>query len=74
MAKADLSALEADLGTSLDGIKGLKGLDQADVDRVQGLLHKAIAQQKREVEEASEQALTHIPALLRGAVRKLLFR
>ncbi|MGJ8667844.1 MAG: hypothetical protein ACSHXK_00020 [Oceanococcus sp.] len=74
MSKADLSALEADLGNSLDGIAGLKGLDQADVDRIQALMNNAIEQQKRDVAEASEQALKHVPALLRGAVRKLLFR
>ena len=74
MAETDLAALTADLGEGIQQIEGLHDLDQADVERLQGLFQQALTQQKQQVEQASEQALTHVPALLRKAVRKLLFR
>ena len=74
MAKADFSALEADLGQDLNRIDGLQGLDQSDVDRLQGLVKDALRQQSEQIAEASEEALQHVPALLRGTLRKLLFR
>lgn len=43
-------------------------------DRLARLVIEARKRQQREVQLAIDSALTHIPALLRGAVRKLLFK
>lgn len=37
------------------------------------LVADARARQRREVQRAIDDALTHVPALLRGAIRRLLF-
>lgn len=73
LAQVDLSALRERLGVSGGALPVLDGLDQADVERLCGLVDKARQRQGKDLESASEEALKHVPALLRGAVRKLLF-
>lgn len=48
-------------------------LDASDIERYGDLLAQASQQQAQTLQQASEDALKHVPALLRGAVRKLLF-
>ena len=52
----------------------LARLDGADRERLAGLLQTARREQGRMIAEASEEALSHVPALLRPAVRKLLLK
>ena len=68
---SDLSSLRQRLGGA--DLAALKALDEADIARLSGLMDSAQSHQAQALQKASEQALTHIPALLRGAVRKLLF-
>lgn len=48
-------------------------LDAGDIDRYGDMLTQASRQQAHTLQQASEESLKHVPALLRGAVRKLLF-
>lgn len=73
MATPDLSALRELMGTAAEQLPPLGALDQADAERLAALLATAHEQQKEMIQEASEEALGHVPALLRKAVRKLLF-
>lgn len=73
MATADLSALRELMGPAAAQLPPLWSLDQPDADRLAGLLRSAQQQQRQMILEASEEALGHVPALLRKAVRKLLF-
>ncbi len=67
----DLTALHDRLGGG--DLSALNKLDEADVERLCQLFDAARTQQAETLQQASEQALKHIPALLRPAVRKLLF-
>ncbi|RZO84931.1 MAG: hypothetical protein EVA65_07930 [Oceanococcus sp.] len=68
---ADLSELKTRLGDAELG--ALAELDESDVARLCQLFDAAREHQATTLQQASEQALKHIPALLRPAVRKLLF-
>ncbi len=48
-------------------------LDEGDRERLVKLFDRASQQQAEALRAASEDALKHVPALLRGTVRKLLF-
>lgn len=73
MATPDLSELRELMGPAAEQLPALQGLDQSDADRLAGLLSSAQQKQREMILEASEEALGHVPALLRKAVRKLLF-
>lgn len=68
---SELSDLQARLGGA--DVTALQALSSADLARFSGLIEHACEHQTETLKQASEQALKHIPALLRPAVRKLLF-
>lgn len=75
MAKADDSrASLAALQTALDRAPpdGLDGLDADQLAELAKLLTEAKRKQKADVDAALTESLSHVPLLLRGAVRKIL--
>lgn len=75
MAKADSrgASLEA-LRVALDRAPpaGLDGLDADQLAELAQLLSAAKRKQKADVDAALTESLSHVPLLLRGAVRKIL--
>lgn len=75
MAKADTrgASLEA-LRSALDRAPpdGLDGLDAEQLAELAVLLADAKRKQKADVDAALTESLSHVPLLLRGAVRKIL--
>ncbi len=68
--KSDSGALQRELGSvSLPDLGPLSAVDQ---DQLVGLIQTARRTQKAQLSQAMESALSHIPMLLRGAVRKIL--
>ncbi len=67
----DLTDLQARLGGA--DLSALQALNEQDAARLSVLIEHACEHQSETLKQASEQALKHIPALLRPAVRKLLF-
>lgn len=51
----------------------LEGMDAADLDAFAETVLAARRHQRKQLERALEDALAHLPALLRGPVRKILF-
>lgn len=62
--------LAAALGGPLP--EGLSGLGEQDANTLVAALAAAKAAQRKALRESSETALSHVPMLLRGAVRKVL--
>lgn len=52
---------------------GLEGLSKPQLDTLAGAFAAAKIQQRRALEQSTEAALSQVPFLLRGAVRKVLF-
>ncbi len=50
----------------------IAGLDAADRQQLQRLIADAQAQQERSLQQATDTALKHVPALLRGPIRRIL--
>ena len=72
MAEDQMAQLKAALGgQDLDELSAL-GEDQQKA--LLALIEAAQRQQGEELQKASEEALSHVPALLRGAVRRLLLK
>ncbi len=75
MAKADTrdASLEA-LRSALDRKPpaGLDTLEPAELAKLATLLTEAKQRQKSQVDAALTESLSHVPLLLRGAVRKIL--
>ncbi|HEY1075061.1 MAG TPA: hypothetical protein VGE56_06850 [Rhodocyclaceae bacterium] len=67
--KSDSGALQKELGTPLPDLSALSAADEA---KLVGLIQAARRAQKAQLAQAMESALSHIPMLLRGAVRKIL--
>lgn len=75
MAKADNRAVSlAALQAALDRAppEGLDGLDAEQLAELATLLADAKRKQKADVDAALTESLSHVPLLLRGAVRKIL--
>lgn len=71
MAKESATAaLAAALGQP---VKGLAGLKKTEVEALVAALATAKTKQRKALEDSAEAALSHVPMLLRGAVRKVLF-
>lgn len=71
MAKESATAaLAAALGQPVQGLAGLK---KAEAEALAAALATAKARQRKALEDSAEAALSHVPMLLRGAVRKVLF-
>lgn len=64
-----LAALRAQLGGVLP--KGAEQLGEERAAALAGKLRAARERQRAELDQALNQALSHVPLLLRGAVRKL---
>jgi len=62
----------SELRRQLGDVKILDGLSAANSRKLLALMTDARAQQQAALEKALEGALSHIPMLLRGPVRKVL--
>lgn len=71
MATAKTNSLSEALGAPLPA--GLEGLSKPQFDSLSAALASAKQRQRAALEASTEAALSHIPMLLRGAVRKVLF-
>jgi hypothetical protein len=71
MASPKTNALADALGAPLPD--GLGKLSKPQLDQLAAALAGAKARQRAALEQSTEAALGHIPMLLRGAVRKVLF-
>ncbi|MES2683714.1 MAG: hypothetical protein V4650_09375 [Pseudomonadota bacterium] len=71
MATAKTNVLADALGTPLPG--GLEGLSKPQLEKLAAALDSAKLKQRAALESSTEAALSHVPMLLRGAVRKVLF-
>lgn len=68
--KSDRGALQQELGGA--ALPDVSALSAADQDKLVSLVRSARRAQNAQLAEAMESALSHIPLLLRGAVRKIL--
>jgi len=64
------AALSRELGGQ--PLPDLAALDTAEVDALTQALRRARGNQQKQMQQAFEAALEHVPLLLRGAVRKVL--
>lgn len=71
MATAKKNSLSEALGAALPA--GLEGLSKPQFDSLATALASAKTRQRAALEQSTEAALGHVPLLLRGAVRKVLF-
>ncbi len=71
MATPKPNALSEALGAPLPS--GLDRLSKPQLDQLAAALGTAKTRQRAALEQSTEAALSHIPMLLRGAVRKVLF-
>ncbi|MGI8921340.1 MAG: hypothetical protein ACR2HD_06655 [Solirubrobacteraceae bacterium] len=65
-----LRALRGQLGSAPP--KGVRALDDEALAQLADAIHGARRRQAAALETAGKEALDHIPALLRGAVRRML--
>lgn len=72
-AKAALLELKQALGEGAAELPPLKHLDEAQIKALIEAVQAARQQQRKTLNKAMEDALGHVPMLLRGAVRKLFF-
>ena len=70
MAADTLAALKKELKGD---VKGLDQLDAGAQKRLLELLAAAHAHQRRALDKALDEVLDHIPALLRGAAKRIFF-
>ena len=70
MADTALQQLTRELGRAP---AGLESLSEAELRRLADTLHDSRRRQEEQVRRAMEGTLHHVPALLRGAVRRVLF-
>ncbi len=68
--RSDAGALQKELGGV--ALPDLAALSAADLDQLVALIQGARRAQKTQLAAAMESALSHIPMLLRGTVRKIL--
>jgi hypothetical protein len=64
--------LAATLNTSPQSLQGLDALTPEQIDRLNTLLVDALHRQHATMKEAIDRGLDHVPALLRGAVKKIV--
>lgn len=62
--------LEAALGAA--PARGVEALDDAELDQLAALVEDARAAHVQVLRDASDEALSHVPRLLRPAVRRVL--
>lgn len=71
MTKAGLQQLSEELGVRAP--ERLSELNEAELSLLTEAVKRLKKRQDVELNSALENALSHVPALLRGAVRKILF-
>lgn len=71
MATAKSNALADALNAPLPA--GLEALSKSQLEKLTAAFASAKVQQRTALEASTEAALSHVPMLLRGAVRKVLF-
>ncbi|MDO9453601.1 MAG: hypothetical protein Q7J29_12170 [Stagnimonas sp.] len=71
MATAKTNVLSEALGAPLP--QGLEGLSKPQLEKLASTFAAAKVQQRAALADSTEAALSHVPMLLRGAVRKVLF-
>ncbi len=71
MATAKTNSLSAALGAPLPA--GLEALNKLQLDQLSAALSSAKSRQRAALTQSTEAALSHVPLLLRAAVRKVLF-
>jgi hypothetical protein len=69
--KDPLASLRRELPSA--DLQGLDTLKAADAEHLAKLIDQARQQQKAQLRAALQASLDHVPFLLRGAVRKVLF-
>lgn len=72
MADSATDELRRELGGAASALPELRTLDTAARVRLAALVRDARQRQRRALGESAERALQHIPALLRGVVRRVL--
>jgi hypothetical protein len=65
-----MAALRAELGGS--GAEGLQALDDEELQALTSTVRAAKRHQSAALNAAAQQALGHVPALLRGPIRRIL--
>lgn len=73
MSSADLDRLRRELGSARAGLPDLSTVPEPALRAFVDAVQEAKRQQKRLLEESAEHSLRLVPALLRPAVRKVLF-
>jgi hypothetical protein len=73
MARSAADALRTELGSAASAMPDLKDLDEEVLTRLAGQVRAAKKRQRQLLEASAESSLRFVPALLRGAVRKVLF-
>ncbi|MDR3417375.1 MAG: hypothetical protein P4L83_14440 [Nevskia sp.] len=71
MNDTSLRALVKELGA--EPPRPIAALGAQELDRLTAALGEARRLQRQQIEQAMEGALHHVPALLRGAVRKIFY-
>lgn len=71
MASTKTNALADALGAPLPA--GLEALSKPQLEKLANALGTAKTRQRAALQDSTEAALSHVPLLLRGTVRKVLF-
>ena len=67
-----LQRLAATLKTTTDELKGLDRLTPEQIEQLRTMLINALHRQHETMKAAIDRGLDHVPALLRGAVKKIV--
>lgn len=72
---ADTQQALQQLGKAIDGTPppAFEAMSAADIQALSDTLQEAHRRQQTQLKESLEHALSYVPKLLRGAVRKVLF-
>lgn len=71
--KAAWQELKQELGEGATELPVLNKLSEAEIRAVTEIYRESRQRQRRTLNKAMEDALGHVPMLLRGAVRKIMF-
>lgn len=70
MSKAALDALKRELGGEPPA--AIKTLDDGALSHLASAMREARTRQQQQLDQALSKALDHVPALMRGPIRKIL--
>lgn len=71
--KAAWQDLQRELGEGAAGLPALDKLSESDLRKLAEIYRASRLRQRQTLNQAMEDALGHVPLLLRGAVRKIMF-